>query len=194
MKATRVRPTEGERFWSKVDKTPDCWLWTAGKDWDGYGIFARDGSRSCRAHRWSYEQAIGPIPEGLQIDHLCRVRNCVRPDHLEAVTSRTNTLRGETRAAKNAIKTHCPYGHLLNDARKCSVCTAVATRIYQGWDEQRAADTAIGTPPALRTACPQGHSYTVENTWRDKHGNRHCRACHRDRERDRYYRTRETSQ
>lgn len=95
-----------ERFWSKVDKTGDCWLWQAGLASTGYGQF-----NSGSAHRFAYELVKGPIPEGLQIDHLCRNRKCVRPEHLEAVSCRENLLRGETLAALNVAKTRCPQGH-----------------------------------------------------------------------------------
>lgn len=112
--------TEQERFWTKVNKNgplPDyaphlgnCWLWTGARTVGGYGHF-RDGTRDVYAHRWAYEEEHGPIPSHLQSDHLCRVHNCVRPAHMELVTSRDNTLRGESFAAKNAVKTHCPQGH-----------------------------------------------------------------------------------
>lgn len=110
-----MRKSEAERFWSKVDKSGDCWEWTAYK-LQGYGRFGvggapKNGGRIVYAHRWSYEALVGPIPDGLQLDHLCRNRGCVNPDHLEPVTSRENTLRGESLWAINAQKTHCPQGH-----------------------------------------------------------------------------------
>jgi hypothetical protein len=82
-----------KRFWDKVQITDDCWLWQAYVQPNGYGKFA-SGSRILYAHRFAYELAVGPIPKGMQIDHLCRVRHCVRPDHLELVTSGENTRRG----------------------------------------------------------------------------------------------------
>jgi hypothetical protein len=75
----------------------------------GYGAFMV-GGRNVRVHRWAYETLVGPIPDGLVIDHLCRVRNCVNPDHLEPVTHRENIRRGEA-GAWNRVKTHCPQGH-----------------------------------------------------------------------------------
>lgn len=102
------------RFWSKVRKTETCWLWTAFTDGDGYGTF-RLNRRSYRAHRLAYEDAKGQIPEGLVIDHLCRVRNCVNPDHLEAVTSVENVMRGDTLGARNRDKSHCDKGHEFTD-------------------------------------------------------------------------------
>lgn len=81
-----------ERFDAYTEKTDTCWLWTGALTYDGYGMFRHD-NRIMGAHRWAYEIAVGPIPRGLQIDHLCRVRNCVRPDHLEPVTNAENTRR-----------------------------------------------------------------------------------------------------
>ncbi len=83
----------GERFWAKVDRSGECWLWTGNVYRDGYGQFYVE-RRQVRAHRWAYESEVGPIPEGLVLDHLCRVRLCVRPSHLEPVTNRENLLRG----------------------------------------------------------------------------------------------------
>jgi hypothetical protein len=105
-----IRRTAGDRFWSKVDKSGDCWLWVASKNNRGYGQFVSVG-RLVLAHRFSYELAKGPIPDGLTLDHLCRTPACVNPDHLEAVTMRVNLLRSESQAALNARKTHCTWGH-----------------------------------------------------------------------------------
>lgn len=125
------KPTPIERFHSKIEVDPEsgCWLWTAGINKWGYSKFKVDG-RTRAGHRWSYEEFVGPIPEGLQIDHLCRVRRCVNPEHLEAVTCRENILRGETFQAENAAKTHCPKGHPYEDGnilwykgtRSCRIC------------------------------------------------------------------------
>jgi len=74
-----------------------------------------DGRRRyVRAHRYSYEAFVGPIPEGLTLDHLCRVRNCVNPEHLEPVSLKENLLRGDSSPAHNARKTHCMRGHALS--------------------------------------------------------------------------------
>jgi hypothetical protein len=106
-----------------------CWIWVGCRHEKGYGLVGI-GGRDMRAHRVSYEHFIGPIPDGLQIDHLCCNPPCVNPAHLEAVTSRENTLRGNGPTAQNARKTHCKYGHPLSgqnlgrdrDWRRCLTC------------------------------------------------------------------------
>lgn len=99
-----------ERFWLKVEKTGTCWVWKSAPTSKGYGSFWFNG-KGIQAHRFSYELLVGPIPEDLTLDHLCRNRLCVRPDHLEPVTRGVNVLRGEGPGAQNARKTHCPYNH-----------------------------------------------------------------------------------
>lgn len=122
-----------DRFWSKVDKTGGCWIWRAAKNQKGYGYF-NYGGRIVRVHRLSYSLAKGPIPDGLTIDHLCGVRECVNPDHLEAVTNRENLLRGRGLAGTNARKTHCKRGHPFDEANTINLPT--------GWRECRACRVA----------------------------------------------------
>lgn len=102
-------PTDAERFFARVDMDEEtgCWLWLGRGVWGGYGKFDLNGTE-CYAHRWSYEHVVGPIPEGLFIDHLCRVRHCVNPEHLEPVTLIENIRRGRNHGRE---KTHCPQGH-----------------------------------------------------------------------------------
>jgi hypothetical protein len=102
-----------ERFWAKVEKTDTCWLWTAALNSNSYGHIDVDG-HSVKAHRFSYELLVGPVPEGLDLDHLCRVRHCVRPDHLQPVTRPTNILRGNGMGARHSRQTHCVHGHPLS--------------------------------------------------------------------------------
>lgn len=140
------------RFWRKVVKTDTCWLWVAGKNSDGYGTFW-DGLRQTRAHRWAYEAVKGAIPNDLHLDHLCRVRHCVNPDHLDPVTNAENARRGEAglhMQAKAEQRTHCPHGHpwtaentrLYRGARHCKTCR-------RGWKrEQRALALATPTTPS----------------------------------------------
>ena len=119
-----------QRFYDKVDKTDSCWNWKFGKISGGYGEFYFNG-KQIMAHRFSYELHKGKIPEGKELDHLCRNHSCVNPDHLEAVTHKENILRGHTLPAKNSKKTQCPQGHEYgkqntyyepNGHRHCKIC------------------------------------------------------------------------
>ncbi len=132
------RPSVTARFWTKVDKTGTCWLWTGAKKATGYGVFRKHADQNPRpAHRLAYEELIGPVPEGLELDHLCRVRACVNPAHLEPVTGRVNILRGFSPPAQNARKTECINGHplipenlYLHGQRKCKTCHKAAVGRY----------------------------------------------------------------
>lgn len=105
----RTLPTVEERFWSQVEKTDDCWLWTGSATGKGYGQICvtepGKGTKHEYAHRLAYTWLVGPIPEGLTIDHLCRNQSCVNPSHLEVVTRAENTHR------YFATITECPHGH-----------------------------------------------------------------------------------
>lgn len=104
-----------ERFEEKYIPEPNtgCWLWTGALGGGGYGAIGAGGKRGGRrtAHRVAYELYRGPIPAGLELDHLCRTRCCVNPWHLEPVTRRENVLRGVSAAAQQAKQTHCKWGH-----------------------------------------------------------------------------------
>jgi hypothetical protein len=99
-----------EAFTDKISVTDDCWEWTGTKERMGYGQM-RYQRRMAMAHRVAYMLFVGPIPEGMELDHLCRNRGCVNPDHLEPVDHRTNILRGVSPSAADARKTHCINGH-----------------------------------------------------------------------------------
>ena len=102
-------------FMSHVEIASDgCWNWTASVDHYGYGQFTLAGKKM-GAHRAGWLLAIGPIEPSMQLDHLCRNRRCVNPDHLEPVTCRENLLRGDTLAARNHRKTECSHGHRFVD-------------------------------------------------------------------------------
>lgn len=89
-----------------------CWQWVGAIRPSGYGAF-QVLKGSVRAHRFIYQLLVGPIPDGLHLDHLCRNKACVNPKHLEPVTSRVNTMRGVGVTKQNALKTHCKHGHPL---------------------------------------------------------------------------------
>lgn len=120
-----------------------CWVWQRFKNHGGYGMKHVGGraGRAMLAHRWFFEAKCGPIPPEMVIDHLCRVRACVNPDHLEVVTRKENILRGEGRGAKAARRGSCLRGHPLegenvyihpNGSRRCRACR-------RAWDEARRA-------------------------------------------------------
>ncbi len=150
--------TDPERFWPKVRITESCWLWCGQRGQGGYGIFQagllREGTkRRVRAHRWAYEHLVGPVPDGLVLDHTCHNddpgcdggptcvhRTCVNPDHLEPVSSAVNARRGRT-----------------GRWRKAQALTI--------------------------TRCPLGHDYDQANTYTDSRGCRTCRTCHRESQR-----------
>ena len=118
---------------SSPEPMSGCWLWTKATTRGGYAVM-RTGSKTdgtCQdqfAHIVSYRHFRGPIPIGLELDHTCRVTCCINPDHLEAVTHRTNVLRGKSPTAGNAQKTHCPNGHPYDLRRICSMCRCEAQK------------------------------------------------------------------
>lgn len=152
-RSLRRSKSSSERFWPKVDKAGPrfkrlgrCWTWTASTV-DGYGRFwdgtrtAGGNPRSVLAYKWAWEQEHGPVPEGLELDHLCRRRHCVRPSHLEAVDRWTNLARGEGAAKtreRGRLRTACSKGHPYpSDVRReadgrrvCRVCQREATARY----------------------------------------------------------------
>lgn len=133
-----------ERFWRKVAKTNDgCWIWTGAKSDTGYGTFNLGRGHTVLVHRLSYQLAKGNIPVGLELDHLCRNKACVNPEHLQPVTRSVNTLRGNgplLTKLKFAAKTHCPNGHPYDEAntfinadghRGCLICRREKTRRHR---------------------------------------------------------------
>lgn len=126
-----------DRFTSKIQKTGTCWLWKGTRLKDGYGQFWASG-KHVYAHRFSYEMHVGPILPGVCLDHICRVRNCVNPEHLEPVTIQENIRRGELWKVSGA-KVHCPKGHPYNKAntyqwrneRQCRICICDRAREFR---------------------------------------------------------------
>lgn len=194
-----------ERFWSRVDKIEltGCWLWDGYINKNRYGTwsYSEDGkTRTVYAHRAAYELLRGPIPDGLVLDHQCRVRFCCNPDHLVATTQKRNLARsksGQAGADRNRSKTHCPQGHAYSgdnlhiapDGKR--VCRACARR----YTAEARARRLAANPPAPRprqTHCKRGHEFTPENTTVDARGSRSCRECKRAQVRK--YRAREDKQ
>jgi hypothetical protein len=168
-----------EWFLTRSEISPTgCWIWKGSLNPDGYPFFSQKS-----VHRLSYQILVGPIPDGMEIDHLCRQRACVNPHHLEAVTHKVNVLRGNGPTAKNAQKTHCPRGHpydirLKSGGRWCSICAKTG---YAKYDKHKHPNARNKD----KTHCPQGHEYTPDNTYRWKPNSRQCKTCKRDRSRKR---------
>lgn len=127
-------------LWEKVERQGDCWVWTGSAANRGYGSIHHEGRNGYLPHRLSYELLVGPIPDGLVLDHLCMNRRCVNPKHLEPVTNRVNILRGTSAAGLNSVKTHCVNGHLFdkvntrirkNGARICIACEKIRLQKFR---------------------------------------------------------------
>lgn len=144
------RPNGMSEFMEHVRREPGgCWLWTGALTKKGYGHFYF-GNGEVRAHRWIYEQLRGEIPDGLEIDHLCRNRACVNPDHLECVTHRENMLRSEAHHMVAYRKRKCGRGHdvtgenRLNNGR-CRMCHYERNR--RAYNLRKVADAKSKCPP-----------------------------------------------
>lgn len=179
-----------DRFWRHVERPSPttCWNWTGFKI-RGYGKCNYKGYPQL-AHRFAYEDLVGPVPDGLTLDHLCRNRACVNPAHLEPVTNRENCLRGESITAQNARKDVCLNGHPLTDdnlyqnrlpRRVCIICNRARAAAYK-----RAKIEARG-PILPRTHCREWHLLSGENLMVVRIANRaparRCRTCERARKR-----------
>lgn len=140
MRRSRHPPLE-QRFWPQVEKTDTCWLWRGWIDKDGYGNIHGFGKQQ-GSHRVAWMMLNGAVPDGLVIDHICRVRNCVNPEHLRAITFVQNVMCGEGPCARHKRKTHCTNGHELTEEnvhlrgggkwRSCRICERAADKRKRG--------------------------------------------------------------
>lgn len=124
-----MRAEPAVRFWAKVQRSEDCWIWIGCRNKFGYGLFwYGSGEGHHVAHRWSWREAHGPVPPGLELDHLCKNKSCVRPDHLEPVTRSENMRRATWK--KNDF---CRYGHPIVElphGRECVTCRRARSALY----------------------------------------------------------------
>lgn len=134
-----------ERIRRRIQIVGECWVWTGALTNNGYSRIKRRG-KTVVGHRVTYEMLVGPIPDGLTLDHLCRCRACINPSHAEPVTQRVNVLRGDTVTARNAVKTHCDRGHLLSGdnlfvrrdgRRRCRTCERASQRKMKQTDRYK---------------------------------------------------------
>jgi hypothetical protein len=164
----------------------DCWLWPVPGS-NGYGAAFYAG-KTIGAHRAVYDYLVGPIPDGLTLDHLCRVRNCVNPAHLDPCTIRENILRSEGRAAQNARKDTCPRGHVFDtvnvkdgrEERACSICACEHTKAWHRRNPEWVRDVIARNSARRRVVCSRGHLRTPDNTlitMRDGVEIRYCLDC-----------------
>lgn len=173
---------------STIDPDTGCWTWIGAINHDGYGQMYLDGL-TVRAHRVSYVQHLGPIPEGLEIDHLCRNRACINPFHLEPVLHAENIRRSSEALGIRQYATHCKWGHeftaentyLVDGKRTCRPCNSATSLLYH----RRKSTGPL--PPA--THCKHGHEFTPENTYYAPRPSgttkRSCRACNAHRQQQR---------
>ncbi len=147
LSGTTRKRSVSDRFDTQYVPEPNtgCWLWTGSLDAKGYGHIHIMVRGAALAHRVSWERHRGPIPDGMVIDHLCRVRSCVNPDHLRVVTPRVNVLENSlSLPAMQVRRNACKYGHpyeganvafTKHGARRCKVCAARATRVWRATKE-----------------------------------------------------------
>ena len=163
----RLTGVEIARLFAKLDRNAPggCWVWT-GRIWRGYGQFTlfRDGRRAVlRVHRVVYRELVGEIPEGMELDHRCKITLCANPAHLEPVTHRVNLLRSDGMSARAARRTTWPRGHLYDWIRKngqrwCRTCHGEARR---RWREQN---------PEMRRAQQRRYRARKKAKQQDGHG------------------------
>ena len=169
------------RFTKKIKLCDSgCREWQAQIGNHGYGVFYAQ-NKCMLAHRYSYEATLNDIPAGYQIDHLCKNRKCVNPEHLEPVTQTENIARGNAgKYLKD--KTHCRNGHeyagenllIVNNgkSRACRICVNKSRKKYRDAHKDK---NIICNRDKIK--CKYGHGYTESNTYIRKNGSRECRTC-----------------
>lgn len=124
-----------ERLMRRVRRSDGCWEWQGNLGIGGRYGSIKDEGRDRPVHRVAYEALVGVVPDGMELDHLCRNTRCVRPDHLEPVSHRENVRRGDGWAGVNARKSLCLRGHPLpearGDERTCRECANLRNRQYR---------------------------------------------------------------
>ena len=174
-----------ERF-ARIVKAGECWTWQGRLNKSGYGRVGVGTGRDMPVHRWVYEQLCGPIPTGMELDHLCRNRACVAPNHLEPVTRQENARRAREAMERGAHKDVCKYGHAMipenlvvrksrlgADAHECRKC--IRDRNSRKYRKRRGG--VVGPPNADKSECKNGHQFDEKNTYLSKQGARRCRTC-----------------
>ena len=197
--------TVQDRFWAKVDASGDCWNWMGGKSSDGYGSFrqpypgeGRDGANG--AHLFAWRLLVGPVPTGTELDHRCKNRDCVNPDHLEPVTHQINAARGAAKLTIAALKPAtnttgiCRNGlhDITNPANvrnrkngmwQCWPCLQQSNRDWRKANPRpRISDDPNYIHPNTRHECKYGHPLTFMPS-----GKKYCKACNRARQKRDYY-------
>ncbi len=163
----RTSATFAARVFAKVDASGDCWEWTGALDYQGYGVVGRGprGAGKMQAYRAVWELLVGPIPDDMHYDHLCKNRACVNPDHGEIVTPLENWRRSYNPAVLATMRDTCLYGHPLDGVvprkngkvgRSCKTCDRESKRLDH---------------------CKNGHDFTPETVTITKNGRRYCRLC-----------------
>jgi hypothetical protein len=173
----------------------DCWIWQGRINAFGYGSISPtkySKSKTTVAHRHVYEEKIGKVPEGKDLDHLCRNRSCVNPEHLEPVSRLENILRGEL-VALRVNPDFCKNGHpwvpenrikSKGNATTCRLCNIAAKLKFRKSRGSLLAGMGTGAVQKLKTHCLRGHEFTEANTIvHPQTGFRRCRACHNERRR-----------
>jgi hypothetical protein len=182
-----------ESVLATVVRAEGCWSWPLGNP-NRYKVVIISGKRHY-LHRLLYEQLVGPIPEGMEIDHRCCNPGCCNPSHLEAVPKRINILRGTSMAARWANRTHCDKGHPFDEEntlirmhhgkpiRRCRTCKNERERLYWAAASQRCKEHNEKRRGLRQDVCSKGHPLIEGNLYFRSNGKRDCRTCVLERSR-----------